>query len=402
MALLFASDQSAQINENQGRNSVVYRAEARHDDSSQTPFTYSLGAGSDPLLSIDATTGVVTLSSNIDYETKNSYSFTVTATSGGVSVSQVITLSVVDAIEGTNAADSLTGTSGDDFVDGLGGLDTVTYSGNIADYRIELIEGGLVRVTDLKTADGNDGVDTLQNIKVIAFADGTATVQGVPSPSGSEFRVNTYTSGAQDESSVAGLDGGGFVVTWSSGNQDGSNHGIYSQRYAADGTASGSEFRVNTYTSSTQQDPSVAGLDGGGFVVTWYSQNQDGSGYGVYAQRYAADGTASGSEFRVNTYTSSSQYQPSVAALDGGGFVVTWSSSGQDGSDYGIYGQRYAADGTALGSEFRVNTYTSSDQEYPSVAALDGGGFIVTWSSRNQDGSSLGIYGQRYAADGTA
>ena len=220
MALLFASDQNKQINENQGRNSVVYRAEALHDDSSQTPITYSLGAGSDPLLSIDATTGVVTLSSNIDYETKNSYSFTVTASSGGVSVSQAIILSVVDAIEGTSAADSLTGTSGDDFVDGLSGLDTFTYSGNIADYRIELVDGGLVRVTDLKTADGNDGIDILQNIEIIAFADGTATVQGVPSPSGSEFRVNTYTSGSQSQPSVTALDGGGFVVTWSSYNQD--------------------------------------------------------------------------------------------------------------------------------------------------------------------------------------
>ena len=82
MALLFESTQNAQINENQGRISVVYRAEARHGDSSQTPITYSLGAGSDPLLSIDAMTGVVTLSSNIDYEIKNSYSFTVTASSG--------------------------------------------------------------------------------------------------------------------------------------------------------------------------------------------------------------------------------------------------------------------------------------------------------------------------------
>ncbi len=99
MALLFRSDQTAQINENQGRNSIVYRAEARHDNFSQTAISYSLGAGSDPLLSIDAKTGVVTLSSNIDYETNNSYSFTVIASSDGVSMSQAITLSVVDAIE---------------------------------------------------------------------------------------------------------------------------------------------------------------------------------------------------------------------------------------------------------------------------------------------------------------
>ena len=39
---------------------------------------------------------------------------------------------------------------------------------------------------------------------------------------------------------------------------------------------------------------------------------------------------------------------------------------GQDGSGHGIYGQRYAADGTPVGSEFRVNTFTTDDQVFPS------------------------------------
>ena len=97
-----------------------------------------------------------------------------------------------------------------------------------------------------------------------------------------------------------------------------------------------------------------------------------------------------GSEFRANTYTSSDQIYSSVTALNDGGFVVTWSSYGQDGSGYGIYGQRYAADGTPVGSEFRANTSTSSNQVYSSVTALNDGGFVVTWSSYGQDGSSYG------------
>ena len=225
-------------------------------------------------------------------------------------------------------------------------------------------------------------------------ADGTAV--------GSEFRVNTFTTSDQSYSSVTALADGGFVVTWSSYGQDGSGYGIYGQRYAADGTAVGSEFRVNTFTTNDQVYSSVTALADGGFVVTWSSDGQDGSGYGIYGQRYAADGTPVGSEFRVNTYTTNDQAYSSVTALADGGFVVTWSSNGQDGSGYGIYGQRYAADGTAVGSEFRVNTFTTSDQVYSSVTALADGGFVVTWSSTGQDGSGYGIYGQRYAADGTA
>ena len=102
----------------------------------------------------------------------------------------------------------------------------------------------------------------------------------------------------------------------------------------------------------------MTALADGGFVVTWESFGQDGSDNGVYGQRYNAQGTAQGSEFQINSERASSQGDPSVTALADGGFVVTWRSSGQDGSDNGVYGQRYNAQGTAQGSEFQINTYT--------------------------------------------
>ena len=81
----------------------------------------------------------------------------------------------------------------------------------------------------------------------------------------------------------------------------------------------------------------------GNFVVAWMSALQDGSGYGVYAQRYnAAAGVAPGSRVQVNTYTTGNQEIP----LDCNGFGegTMWShgrSADQDGSGYGIYAQRY-------------------------------------------------------------
>ena len=53
---------------------------------------------------------------------------------------------------------------------------------------------------------------------------------------------------------------------------------------------SNTEFQVNTYTQSSQNDPSITGLSDGGFVVTWGSDGQDGSGYGVFGQRFDANG----------------------------------------------------------------------------------------------------------------
>ena len=176
---------------------------------------------------------------------------------------------------------------------------------------------------------------------------------------GAEFQINTYTTGgSQAGQSVEGLPGGGFVVTWASTGQDGNSYGIYGQCYDLAGVTVGAEFQINTYTTGSQYGPSVAGLPGGGFIVTWESDGQDGNSDSIYGQRYNATAGKVGSEFQINTYTTGAQWRPSVASLTGGGFIVTWVSDGQDGDDYGIYGQRYNATGAAVGAEFQINIYT--------------------------------------------
>ena len=52
---------------------------------------------------------------------------------------------------------------------------------------------------------------------------------------------------------------------------------------------------------------------------------------------------AVGGEFHVNTYTTSSQYGARVAMNPSGNFVVVWTSIGQDGDSYGVFGQRFDA-----------------------------------------------------------
>jgi hypothetical protein len=220
------------------------------------------------------------------------------------------------------------------------------------------------------------------------------------SPLGPEFRVNTYTTDDQRYASLAADSSGNFVVVWTSDTQDGSNSGVFAQRYASSGIPVGPEFRVNTQTISFQETPSVAADSSGNFVVVWSSLAQDGSIWGVFGQRYAASGAPLGPEFRVNTYVTYIQARPSVGADSAGNFVVTWESDVQDGSGFGIFAQRYAASGAPLGSEFRVNTHTPSAQWFPSVAA-DSIGFVVIWDSYGQDGSSRGVFGQRYAISGT-
>jgi hypothetical protein len=219
-----------------------------------------------------------------------------------------------------------------------------------------------------------------------------------PQPAGGEFQVNTYTTSDQVYPAVAMDAGGSFVVVWRSSGQDGSSYGVFGQRYDAAGAPVGAEFQVNTYTSGGQPSHAVAMDAVGSFVVVWESDGQDGSSSGVFGQRYDATGAPQGTEFQVNTYTTSNQRSPAVAMDPLGHFVVVWPSYG--GGSYGVFGQRYDAAGTPVGGEFLVNTYTTGDQTSPAVGVDAVGNFVVVWEGDGEDGSYRGIFGQRYDAAG--
>jgi hypothetical protein len=230
---------------------------------------------------------------------------------------------------------------------------------------------------------------------IVLAAPGLLLAQGVPL--GPEFRVNTYTTAFQRNPSMAFDSVGNFVLAWESYGQDGSGYGIFAQRYASTGAPLGGEFRVNSYTTFTQIFTAVASDSTGNFIVVWASQDQDGSSRGIFAQRYASTGAPLGGEFLVNTYTTSEQSFPSVASDSAGNFVVTWTSNSQDGSGYGVFAQRYASAGAPLDGEFRVNTYTTGFQSIPSVVSDSAGNFVVAWSSLQDPDGSLGVYAQRYS-----
>ena len=211
----------------------------------------------------------------------------------------------------------------------------------------------------------------------------------------SEFLVNATTANQHNWPIATSLSDGGFLISWTSQNQDGDGYGIYAQRYDAAGAVVTAEFQVNTFTGSNQNYSDVTSLAGGGFVITW--QSYDVSDSGVYARMYDGSGVPiNDEEFLVNSYTSSGQIQPAIAGLHDGGFVVAWESWYQDGSGDGIYAQVYDSEGSKIGAEFRVNSTTANDQQLAAITALEDGGFVVSWEPYGQDGSADGIYAQRY------
>src|SRR5438094_8078554 len=205
-------------------------------------------------------------------------------------------------------------------------------------------------------------------------------------PLGSEFRVNTYTTSYQGRPRVAADSTGNFVVVWQSSGQDGSGSGVSGPRYSGSGAPQGPECRVNTGTTDQQARPAVATDGAGNFVVVWEDFANAFGGRGIIGQRYSSSGAPQGPEFRVNTYTTYSKQYPAVAADGAGNFVVVWGSFVQDGSGTGVFGQRCTSSGAPPGPHLRGNTYTTGDQRSPSVAADAAGNFVVVWQSRYQDG----------------
>jgi len=221
--------------------------------------------------------------------------------------------------------------------------------------------------------------------------------------SNSEFLINTQTTGAQSRASIATLDENRFVICWQSEAQDGDGYGIFCQLYDDSLTKIGSEFQVNTYTTLDQIEPKIAKLKNGDFVVTWCSDEQDGSEEGIFAQRFDRDGNKLGSEFQANTFVTNKQMLPMIASMHDGGFVICWQSEAQDAGDntgtFGIYGQRYNEHGDRIGNEFIIPETTTGPQVTQSITGLTDNGFIVAWSHYANVDDEYDIYARRFDED---
>lgn len=217
-------------------------------------------------------------------------------------------------------------------------------------------------------------------------------------PLSGEVQVNTTSFEMQGDPAVAADAAGDFVVAWESYGQDGSSYGVFGQRFDANGSASGSEFQVNTYTTSWQVTPAVAMAASGEFVIAWVRDHPGSGGSDIVMQRYDADAAPIGPETQVSGASSGFKGKPSVAMDETGGFSVGWDAPGVDGSSAAVLARRFDAQGVPITDEFRVNTYTPSFQGAAKIAPGTTGSFVATWhSDPDQDGSEAGVFAQRIA-----
>ena len=217
---------------------------------------------------------------------------------------------------------------------------------------------------------------------------------------GSEQTANSTTNNHQFQSDGILLENGSngdFMLFWSGKNQDGHLTGVIGQRFAADGSKIGSEFIVNQTTSGNQTFDEAIVLSDGSIVVIY--TGSDSNGTGTYARHLDSSGTPIGNEVLVNTDEIGTQNQPDAAALEGGGFVVTWKS--QATGDYAVQSQLFDNNLIKVGVEQTVYSNFPDLPQRPHVTATDDGGYVVVWKglSLYQLGAS-DILGQRFDATG--
>ncbi len=126
----------------------------------------------------------------------------------------------------------------------------------------------------------------------------------------------------------------------------------------------------------------------GGFVAAWREDS-------IVAERLGPAGFPRGAHFQVPLRSTGggAQSSPRLAALPDGGFVAVWVEPQRDGDGDGIWSRVFAADGTPLTRDLRLNVTTAGNQSSPDVAANRRGPVVVVWQQEQ-----TGIYARLFTA----
>ena len=222
------------------------------------------------------------------------------------------------------------------------------------------------------------------------------------------FQANSYTSGGQNEPSVATTtQNGDFVIVWDSFQQEGSGagRGIFGRVFDPLGNPLTGDFQVNTYTFSDQSRPRVAGDAAGNFVVVWDgyqgSNATPSDPVGVGGRVFDSGGGAISPAFTVNDPTADPEQRPAVSMSEVG-FVVAFHRTVPLVTSVDVFAQRYEPDGDRISGNFQVNTYNAFVQKNAEVAIDSDGKFFITWVDENEFGTDTNIRGRAYDAAGNA
>ncbi len=182
--------------------------------------------------------------------------------------------------------------------------------------------------------------------------------------------------------SVAAGPAGSFVIAGTL--PDASGDGVVLVRYDADGNALGDPIPVNVDPFGSQFNSRVGVAEDGTIVVIW----DDSQEQRIEGRLFRSDGESVGGELVVADLATSVSGARLDVAPDGG-FMVAW-------SDGELFAREFDRTGRPASDIAPVNSTTTGFQRNPDVAA-GAARFVVVWESDGQDGDDFGVFGQLFA-----
>lgn len=215
-----------------------------------------------------------------------------------------------------------------------------------------------------------------------------------------EFKASTFSLSSQSEAAISvDRSGNRFTAVWSSRRQQEGRYGIYAQRFAADGTAIGSETTVNLWTKSHQTSPSIASDRHGGQWIVWQSHGQDGDAGSIIARHFDENFVGS-SEIKVNQQWQGNQSLPLVAVAKNGEAMIVWYGQLANDLHPRIFGRVLDPEGNALGDEFTISYACDQRESTPGITGDSHDGFAVVYAVVDEEIIPDGIRMQRFDAMG--
>jgi hypothetical protein len=196
--------------------------------------------------------------------------------------------------------------------------------------------------------------------------------------SGNPFLVNVATQAKPNRQWPAIVEcGAGFVIAWIEFTP-GHDANAKLRIFDADTFSPGDEIQVNAAPVDHNQPPALASLSDGGFIVVWADAQADAR---IRAQRFDRFGNRNGPDFRANTVAGLHR-RPIVARLSGGNIVIGWLArvTGPLQARFQIFD----ATAAAVGSEHVLAGATMA-----AVTALDTGRFVIAHVRNPGDGEVL-------------
>ena len=207
-----------------------------------------------------------------------------------------------------------------------------------------------------------------------------------------EFQVNTFTPGDQRIPSIAADDQGNSLVTWQSRNQEAPGWGIYGQRFDVVPEPAGEEFRVNSFNEGSQDSAHASMRSDGSFAVVWNGSVRSTTRPEIIKRRFSAAGTALFNDRQVGQTVDDLQIVGRSVLRDDGSLVVVWEARGVTNETFNILARHFDVDSEPLTPVIQINQFDSTAQRRAAVSANSAGDQIIAWQSSGQDGSDWGIF----------